>query len=234
MFKPGEKVQIHYRAGVTEGMEITHGTITEVLSSTNQYSEMTLVKRADQYGHTSDSEIPSWWVRNEDLILAPPEPRSKIVGVKIKKLSPNVLTPEYQTDGAAGFDLHALQDVVITPGETKLIKTGLAFEIPLGFEMQIRPRSGISLKTKLRVANSPGTVDADFRAEVCIIMTNTGTPSLENSHVGYTIGDDTICINAGDRIAQGVICPVYQASFEEVDELSSTDRGAAAFGSTGK
>lgn len=85
--------------------------------------------------------------------------------------------------------------------------------------MQVRPRSGMSLKTKVRVANSPGTIDADFRGEVCVIVDN--------------IGDETISIVPGDRIAQGVICPVYQASFIEVEDLDETKRGTGGFGSTG-
>jgi dUTP pyrophosphatase len=139
--------------------------------------------------------------------------------VKIKRVHPDAVIPKYATPGSAGFDMVAVEDVTLEPGEAKLVRTGLAFEIPEGYEMQVRPRSGISLKTPLRIANSPGTVDADFRGEVRIIAWNTG--------------DDEISINKGDRIAQGVIAPVVRAQFEVVDELSETERGAGAFGSTG-
>jgi len=101
-----------------------------------------------------------------------------------------------------------------------LIPTGLAFEIPAGFEVQIRPRSGLSLKTGLMVVNSPGTIDADYRGEVKIIIGNLGNKSEEICH--------------GDRIAQMVFCPIIQAKFEVVSELSDTSRGAGGFGSTGK
>lgn len=140
--------------------------------------------------------------------------------VKVKRLHPDAVIPKYATPGAAGFDLVAVEDVFIVPRETKLVPTGIAVEIPWGYEMQIRPRSGFSLKTPLRIANAPGTIDSDFRGEVKIIVTNTS----ENK--GFYI-------KKGDRIAQGVIAPVMRAVFEEVDELSETDRGLGGFGSTG-
>jgi dUTP pyrophosphatase len=132
--------------------------------------------------------------------------------------------PKYETAQAAGADLRACfedaEPFVIRPGERMLIPTGLAFEIEPGFEVQIRPRSGLSLKTGLLVVNSPGTIDADYRGEVKIILGNMG--QLDE------------VINHGDRIAQMVLMPITQANFEIVDELSSTDRGAGGFGSTGK
>lgn len=140
--------------------------------------------------------------------------------VKVKKLHPDAVLPRYATPGAAGFDLVSIEDVIIQPGDKKLIRTGLSMEIPLGYEMQVRPRSGLSLKTSLRIANSPGTVDSDFRGEVGVIAWNTSP-------------DQPFVVCKGDRIAQGVIAPVIQASFEEVDELSDTERGAGGFGSTG-
>lgn len=151
------------------------------------------------------------------------------VSVKIKKLHPEAVTPSYQTPGAAGFDLHALEDISIEPGQTKLIKTGLSFEIPKGLELQVRPRSGTSLKTTLRVANSPGTVDSDYRGEVCVIMTNTARANDFMQH-----RENIVNVAKGERIAQGVICPVFQAVFQEIEELSETERGAGGFGSTGK
>jgi dUTP pyrophosphatase len=140
--------------------------------------------------------------------------------LKIKKLNQDAQIPKYATPGSAGFDLAAIQQIEIAPGETELVKTGLAVAVPHGFELQVRPRSGTSLKTGLRVANAPGTVDSDYRGEVCVIMTN--------------IGNTTQIINAGDRIAQGVICPVYQIEFEETDTLDDTQRGSNGFGSTGQ
>lgn len=140
--------------------------------------------------------------------------------IKIKKLTSEAVVPKYETEGAAGFDLVATETTVIEAESTKLIKTGLAFEIPKGYELQIRPRSGMSLKTSLRVANSPGTIDSDYRGEVAIILHNTSPLSSEQ-------------VLKGTRIAQAVLCPIIQADFEEVSVLSSTERGEGGFGSTG-
>ena len=154
--------------------------------------------------------------------------------LKIKKLYPDAVIPKYQTKGASGFDLHALEDITILPGETKLVKTGLSVAVEEGYELQVRPRSGLSLKTPLRVANSPGTVDSDYRGEVCVIINNTMEPLMRE----YTPEEDDrqtfSLIKKGDRIAQGVICPVLQVEFEEVDNLDETDRGSGGYGSTGK
>lgn len=147
--------------------------------------------------------------------------------VRIKKINSLAVIPKYATPGAAGFDLVSVENVKLRPGETRAVKTGLAVEIPLGFEMQIRPRSGLSLKTALRVANAPGTVDSDYRGEVAVILTNSAAEDEE-----YGCKEEFVM--AGDRIAQGVIVPVVQAQFEEVFELSNTERGAGGFGSTGK
>lgn len=140
------------------------------------------------------------------------------VVVKIKRMSEEAEIPEYSHHGDSGFDLATIETVIISPGETVLIDTGLAFELPYGKELQIRPRSGLSAKTGLRICNSPGTVDMNFRGEVKIIVQNTG--------------DTAIILERGDRIAQGVICPVYYANFVEVDELNETSRGESGFGST--
>ena len=142
------------------------------------------------------------------------------MNVKIKKLNDNAVVPQYQTEGAAGFDFHSTEEKLIMPGETALIATGLSVELPLDVELQVRPRSGMSAKSKVRVANSPGTIDSDYRGEIKIILDNTGlTP--------YTI-------NVGDRIAQGVLAPVFRAEFVVVEELGDTERGAGGFGSSGK
>ena|ERR1035437_7784348 len=155
--------------------------------------------------------------------------------VKIKKLHPDAVIPKYQSKGASGFDLHALEDITISPGDTKLVKTGLVVAVQEGFELQVRPRSGLSLKTSLRVANSPGTVDSDFRGEVCVIMQNTDeVESSYNEFTGDTTHYNEIHIKKGDRIAQGVICPVIKVEFVEVDDLDATERGSGGYGSTGK
>ncbi|WP_422388004.1 dUTP diphosphatase [Brevibacillus borstelensis] len=167
--------------------------------------------------------------------------------VKVKRMHPDAVIPQYATAGAAGFDLVAVEDVVIAPGETVKVRTGLAFELPPGYELQIRPRSGVSAKTKLRVANAPGTVDADFRGEVCVLIENTEedddsqdpwTNYLRTVN-GSEISDDdqypfgSYIVRKYDRIAQGIIAEVPRASFIVTDELTETERGEGSFGSTG-
>ena len=140
--------------------------------------------------------------------------------LKIKKLTPDAIIPAYQTELAAGFDLHSVEDYVLKRGKRKLIKTGLAFEIEPGYEVQIRPRSGLAYKHGITVLNTPGTIDADYRGEIMVLLINLGEEDFE--------------IKKGERIAQAVIAPVIQAEFVEVDELSETKRGKGGFGSTGK
>ena len=147
--------------------------------------------------------------------------------VKIKKLEHydnDLALPSYETEQAAGADVRAClgkgESMLIKPGQRLLIPTGMAFEIEGGYEVQVRPRSGLSLKTNLLVVNSPGTIDADYRGEVKVIMGN--------------FGDKDEVINHGDRIAQLVVAPVYQAKFETIEALNDTARGEGGFGSTGK
>lgn len=142
--------------------------------------------------------------------------------VKIKRVK-DVELPRYAKPGDSGFDLVAAEDTIIWPGETKVVPTGLAFEIPPGYELQVRPRSGISRNTKLRVIL--GTVDSGFRGEVGVIVDNT------ERNLGVNM--KAHIIERGTRIAQGVIAPVVTANFVEVDKLSESDRGTGGFGSTG-
>ena len=153
--------------------------------------------------------------------------------IRFKKLHPDATIPKYATPGASGFDLVALEDTVIEAGKTVLVKTGLAVDVGSGYELQVRPRSGLSLKTFLRVANAPGTVDSDYRGEICVIITNTWNEA-HRTQGWYVPNEDLAFIKKGDRIAQGVICAVEQAEIEVVEDLDDTDRGAGGFGSTGK
>jgi dUTP pyrophosphatase len=170
----------------------------------------------------------------------------KSVPVKIKRLHPDAVIPRYARELDAGFDLVAVEDVIIAPGETAKVRTGLALALPPGYELQIRPRSGISQKTKLRVSNAPGTCDAGFRGEICVLIDNLNSPgsfmtdgaiTVEGSVIQASTQRDlwwgTHIIRKGDRIAQGVLAEVPHAVFEEVDELDETERGAGGFGSTG-
>jgi dUTP pyrophosphatase len=126
--------------------------------------------------------------------------------------------PQYAHSGDSGFDFICLEKTRVYPGQTVLIKTGLYFEIPEGFEVQVRPRSGLSLRTKLRVANSPGTIDSGYRNEVGVIITNHGK--------------EKVILQKGEKFAQGVVCPVFRANFIKVDKLENSERGLGGFGST--
>lgn len=143
--------------------------------------------------------------------------------IEVSTTEPGVEIPQYQTEEAAGADIRAHlglgKFITIAPGERLLVPTGLRMRIPRGYEGQIRSRSGRTLKEGLVVLNSPGTVDSDYRGEIKVIIGN--------------IGDSPTRIDNGDRIAQLVIAPVYQASFNKVLELEDSDRGSLGFGSTG-
>lgn len=144
----------------------------------------------------------------------------KKLGVKVKILNPDAIVPKYQTEEAAGFDLHSIEEKTIKAGERDVIKTGLAVALPKGYELQVRPRSGLALKNGITVLNTPGTVDSDYRGELMVILLNTS--------------NEDFAVKKGDRIAQAVIKEILQADFAVVDELDSTERGTGGFGSTGK
>lgn len=127
--------------------------------------------------------------------------------------------PHYQTAGAAGMDVRAAADLTLEFGQTQLVPTGFALEIPPNYEVQLRPRSGLALKYSLTMLNSPATIDSDYRGEVGVILTNLGQQAFE--------------IKRGDRIAQMVVARVEHAEIIEVDELGESDRGAGGFGHTG-
>ncbi|MDR0664477.1 MAG: dUTP diphosphatase [Helicobacteraceae bacterium] len=139
--------------------------------------------------------------------------------IRVRRLSPDALIPQYQSANAAGFDLHALEDTEIASGDRALVRTGLAIALPIGYELQVRPRSGLALKHGVTVLNTPGTVDSDYRGELMIILFNADRQTFK--------------INKGDRIAQAIIASVLRADFETTDELDETRRGAGGFGSTG-
>jgi dUTP diphosphatase len=142
--------------------------------------------------------------------------------IRVKRLRPTATLPAYQTAHAAGMDLvvDLTGPVLIAPHERRPIPTGLAVEIPPGYEGQVRPRSGRALSDGLTVVNSPGTIDADYRGEVKVLVVN--------------LGDRTIEIRPGDRIAQLIIAPVVHAEIVEADELAASQRGPGGFGHTGR
>jgi len=152
------------------------------------------------------------------------------VEVEIKKLDEDVIIPSYATDGSSGFDLMAHipfnnGEIMLEPIQSSfgnigfIIRTGLSVAIPLGYELQIRSRSGLAKNYHIVVTNSPGTIDADYRGEICVLLSNHGKQP-------FVVHDKM-------KIAQAVLCPVVTAKFKEVQTLSSTDRGSGGFGSTG-
>lgn len=144
-----------------------------------------------------------------------------MVEIKVKKLHPLAVVPCYMTEHAAGMDLCTVIEskIVLAPGERTLLPTGLAMEIPPGYEGQVRPRSGLALKSGVALVNAPGTIDADYRGEIGIIVINHGS--------------EPVAFHPGDRVAQLIIAPVTRAVFAEADELADTARSAGGFGHTG-
>ena len=140
--------------------------------------------------------------------------------IKIVNQSPHPL-PHYQSDHAAGMDIHAFTEgeIELGPMERKLIPTGLYIELPPGFEAQVRPRSGMAIRHGITVLNTPGTIDADYRGEIGVILVN--------------LSNEDFVVEDGERIAQLVVAKCEQADFVETEELSETERGAGGFGSTG-
>jgi dUTP pyrophosphatase len=144
------------------------------------------------------------------------------VTIRFRKLRPGAVAPAYMTAGAAGMDLAsgAEEPIALEPGERVIVPTGLALELPEGFEGQVRPRSGLARKLGITLTNAPGTIDSDYRGEVTVLLVNLG----REAHV----------IQPGDRIAQLVIAPVFRATLVETsDDLSDTKRGGGGFGHTG-
>jgi dUTP pyrophosphatase len=144
------------------------------------------------------------------------------IEIRLKRLphGDGLTIPALATSGAAGMDVVAAEDVIIPPGGRHAVATGFAFAIPEGYEVQVRPRSGLALKNGITCLNTPGTIDADYRGEVKVILAN--------------LGAEPFAVKRGERIAQLVAAPVQQARFAEVDDLDETVRGAGGFGSTGR
>ena len=145
-----------------------------------------------------------------------------MIDIEVKRLTngEGLPLPSYASEGAAGLDVVAAEDLTLQPGGRHAVATGFALAIPPGFEVQVRPRSGLALKHGITCLNTPGTIDSDYRGEVKVILANLGSEPFEDRR--------------GERIAQLVPAPVLRAAFIEVDELDSTERGAGGFGSTGQ
>ena len=145
-----------------------------------------------------------------------------MIEIELKRLphGEGLPAPAYATDGAAGLDVVSAEKLTLEPGQRHAVATGFAIAIPPGFEVQVRPRSGLALKHGITCLNTPGTIDEDYRGEVKVILAN--------------LGDQPFEVRRGERIAQLVPAPVLKAGFREVEELSQTSRGAGGFGSTGQ
>lgn len=139
--------------------------------------------------------------------------------VKFRKINPSAILPSYAHPGDAGMDLCSVEELVIPSGGRAMVHTGLSMMLPLGYEAQVRPRSGLALKRGVTVLNSPGTIDEGYRGEICVILAN--------------FGEEPFAIGKGDRIAQMVIAPCTRAEIVQVDALDDTERGVGGFGSTG-
>lgn len=146
------------------------------------------------------------------------------VEVRVQKLphGAGIEMPSYATEGAAGADVRSAEQssLTIEPGERTAVATGLVFEIPQGWEIQVRPRSGLAWRQGLTVVNAPGTIDSDYRGEVKILMVN--------------LGSEAVVVERGDRVAQLILAPVTRADFQEAEDLSDTERSVGGFGSTGR
>lgn len=139
--------------------------------------------------------------------------------IKFRRINPDAVLPAYAHDGDAGMDVRSVADIVVPARGRALVPTGLVMMLPLGYEAQVRPRSGLALKSGITVLNTPGTIDAGYRGEVGVILFNTG--------------DGDFRVAKGDKIAQLVIAPVTRAEVSETFEVDETERGAGGFGSTG-
>jgi dUTP pyrophosphatase len=166
--------------------------------------------------------------------------------IGFKKIDTDAKIPTYATEGSAGFDLYAVEDTVIEPGETKMVHTGLILETPPDTAIMLYPRSGVSAKTPLRLANGVGVIDSDYRGEIILPFYNMSAPTVhkvfqyinikgekEDDYTYSCLPDRTVVIKKGDRIAQGIIHDVSVARFVPVKEVSETKRGKGGFGSTG-
>lgn len=140
--------------------------------------------------------------------------------VAFKRTSPDAILPAYAHEGDAGMDVRSVEDVVVPRGGRALVRTGLVMALPMGWEAQVRPRSGLALKHGVTVLNTPGTIDAGYRGEVGVILAN--------------FGDADFAVAKGDKVAQIVIAPVTRAEIVETESVDETERGAGGFGSTGK
>ena len=145
-----------------------------------------------------------------------------MVKILVKKSNPNIELPSYKTNGASGMDLMAWIDnpIILKPGRSCLVPTGISVAFPQEYEIQVRPRSGLAAKNNISVLNTPGTIDSDYRGEIKIIL--------------FNHGNENFLINNKDRIAQMVLTPIIKMQLEETNELPDTNRGKGGFGSTGK
>lgn len=202
-----------------EQLEIT--PITELDKEINEFNKVIEeIKNDDSLSDKRKELLILLLNGSKELMLNVIQNPREIVNVKIQKINENAILPTYAHNTDAGADIYSIEDIEIPPHTTTIVKTGLKVAIPTGYEIQIRPRSGISLKTTLRVANAPGTIDSEYRGEIGVIIEN--------------IGDITTKISQGDKIAQMLIAPTPMIKWIEVNELDETSRNENGYGSTDK
>ena len=159
------------------------------------------------------------WSKKEEITTETTTTVSNVIPVKIELLDPHAIIPTYAHADDACCDLYIIEDYIIRKLERRLLRTGIAIEIPTGYEVQVRPRSGMSLKHGISLVNAPGTIDAQYRNEILLLAIN--------------LGRSPVALKRGDRVAQMCIKPVYTIQFEKVDKLSDSVRGLNGWGSTG-
>jgi len=198
----------------------------EFTESVNRTVDAKMIAQADnEVGHTLFG--------NKVSVIVNECGNTRKVPLKFKKLHPEATLPKYAHEGDAGMDIFSIGHVELPNGIPVLIKTGLAAEIPDGYELQVRSRSGLALKG-VSVENAPGTIDSKYRGEIGVILTFRNDKQFRHTTDGGTSRQEWYNVNKGDKIAQLVLSPVTFAEVEEVQELSVTDRGSGGFGSTGR
>lgn len=195
--------------------------LEDISTAKNQVEEFIKEIQADNSLSKNKKEFLSTLIKKSVMeVYELYENRREKIEVKIVRIHPDAKLPDYAHSTDAGCDVYAIEDVTLKPHTTQIIKTGLTVAIPSGYEIQVRMRSGLALKSTLRLANSIGTIDSQYRGEIGIIMEN-------NGNLSYTI-------HKGDKIAQLVISPVPMIKWNEVKELDTTERGTGGYGSTDK
>lgn len=224
-----------FSMAMLSAIDSNHLTTQEILASVFEFEG--IVKELKLSQCKQDFLMQMYYLMSNRLINVTQEKENQAVIVPIVLDNKDVQIPSYQSAEAAGMDIYAIEDTVIKPGETKLIPTGIHMKIPAGYAMLIHPRSGLSLKSNLRIANSIGLIDSDYTGEIKIIMENTNPPikDIQFDEEGHGVGilhGESYTITKGQRFAQMRLVAVPKVEFKAVSSLESTERNEGGFGST--